>query len=67
MPATARDGNQYQTNESENVLHFNANSVCCCPNRYKHDSSETTVDNIEFIATDGTNSVSFTQQIKVIY
>ncbi|KAK5610326.1 hypothetical protein CRENBAI_006856, partial [Crenichthys baileyi] len=33
--------------------------------RYNHDSSETTEDTIEFIATDGTNSVSFTLHVKV--
>nr|XP_046236498.1 FRAS1-related extracellular matrix protein 1a isoform X2 [Scatophagus argus] len=33
--------------------------------RYNHDSSETVEDNIEFTATDGTNSVSFILQIKV--
>ncbi|XP_039996233.1 FRAS1-related extracellular matrix protein 1a isoform X2 [Xiphias gladius] len=32
---------------------------------YNHDSSETVEDNIEFIATDGTNSVSFVLQVKV--
>lgn len=34
--------------------------------RYNHDSSETIEDYIEFIATDGTNSVSFVLQVKVI-
>ncbi|XP_029310735.1 FRAS1-related extracellular matrix protein 1a isoform X2 [Cottoperca gobio] len=34
--------------------------------RYNHDSSETVEDNIEFIATDGTNSVNFVLQVKVI-
>ncbi|XP_063756912.1 FRAS1-related extracellular matrix protein 1a isoform X2 [Eleginops maclovinus] len=34
--------------------------------RYKHDSSETLEDNLEFIATDGTNSVSFVLQVKVM-
>lgn len=33
--------------------------------RYNHDSSETEEDNIEFTATDGTNSVSFVLQVKV--
>ncbi|GAA6214780.1 FRAS1-related extracellular matrix protein 1-like [Lates japonicus] len=33
--------------------------------RYNHDSSETLEDNIEFTATDGTNSVSFVLQVKV--
>ncbi|XP_018549331.2 LOW QUALITY PROTEIN: FRAS1-related extracellular matrix protein 1a [Lates calcarifer] len=33
--------------------------------RYNHDSSETVEDNIEFTATDGTNSVSFVLQVKV--
>ncbi|XP_022603580.1 FRAS1-related extracellular matrix protein 1 [Seriola dumerili] len=32
---------------------------------YNHDSSETIEDNIEFTATDGTNSVSFVLQVKV--
>ncbi|XP_071370696.1 FRAS1-related extracellular matrix protein 1a, partial [Centroberyx affinis] len=34
--------------------------------RYNHDSSETTEDDIEFTATDGTNSVSFVLQVKVM-
>ncbi|XP_054457205.1 FRAS1-related extracellular matrix protein 1a isoform X2 [Anoplopoma fimbria] len=34
--------------------------------RYNHDSSETVEDNIEFTATDGTNSVSFFLQVKVL-
>ncbi|KAF3836796.1 hypothetical protein F7725_004260 [Dissostichus mawsoni] len=34
--------------------------------RYKHDSSETLEDNIEFTATDGTNSVSVVLQVKVM-
>ncbi|XP_033962126.1 FRAS1-related extracellular matrix protein 1a [Pseudochaenichthys georgianus] len=34
--------------------------------RYKHDGSETLEDNIEFTATDGTNSVSFILQVKVM-
>ncbi|XP_031730137.1 FRAS1-related extracellular matrix protein 1a isoform X2 [Anarrhichthys ocellatus] len=33
--------------------------------RYKHDSSETVEDHIEFTATDGSNSVSFFLQVKV--
>ncbi|XP_041842591.1 FRAS1-related extracellular matrix protein 1a [Melanotaenia boesemani] len=33
--------------------------------RYSHDSSETTEDSIEFTATDGTNSISFTLIVKV--
>ncbi|XP_036969222.1 FRAS1-related extracellular matrix protein 1a isoform X2 [Acanthopagrus latus] len=33
--------------------------------RYSHDGSETVEDNIEFTATDGTNSVSFVLQVKV--
>ncbi|XP_010788032.1 FRAS1-related extracellular matrix protein 1-like, partial [Notothenia coriiceps] len=33
---------------------------------YKHDSSETLEDNIEFTSTDGTNSVSFLLQVKVM-
>lgn len=33
--------------------------------RYNHDSSETTEDTIAFIATDGTNSVSFSLPVKV--
>ncbi|KAM9335623.1 FRAS1-related extracellular matrix protein 1a [Symphorus nematophorus] len=33
--------------------------------RYNHDSSETVEDDIEFSATDGTNSVSFVLQVKV--
>ncbi|XP_041636155.1 FRAS1-related extracellular matrix protein 1a [Cheilinus undulatus] len=34
--------------------------------RYTHDGSETLEDNIEFTATDGTNSVSFVVPVKVI-
>ncbi|XP_071782184.2 FRAS1-related extracellular matrix protein 1a [Centroberyx gerrardi] len=34
--------------------------------RYNHDSSETMEDNIEFTATDGTNSVNFVLQVKVM-
>ncbi|XP_068443909.1 FRAS1-related extracellular matrix protein 1a isoform X1 [Clinocottus analis] len=34
--------------------------------RYNHDSSETVEDHIEFIATDGSNSVSFILQVKVL-
>ncbi|XP_045921786.1 FRAS1-related extracellular matrix protein 1a [Micropterus dolomieu] len=34
--------------------------------RYNHDSSETVEDKIEFAATDGTNSVSFVLQVKVM-
>ncbi|KAK2852025.1 hypothetical protein Q5P01_008301 [Channa striata] len=34
--------------------------------RYSHDSSETVEDNIEFTATDGTNSVSFILKVKVL-
>lgn len=34
--------------------------------RYSHDSSETTQDNIEFTATDGTSSVIFVLQVMVI-
>lgn len=34
--------------------------------RYSHDGSETVEDNVEFTATDGTNSVSFVLQVKVI-
>ncbi|XP_044197505.1 FRAS1-related extracellular matrix protein 1a [Thunnus albacares] len=33
--------------------------------RYNHDNSETVEDNIEFTATDGTNSVSFVLKVKV--
>uniref|UniRef100_A0A667YH99 FRAS1-related extracellular matrix protein 1 n=1 Tax=Myripristis murdjan TaxID=586833 RepID=A0A667YH99_9TELE len=33
--------------------------------RYNHDGSETTEDDIEFTATDGTNAVSFVLQVKV--
>lgn len=33
--------------------------------RYRHDSSETVEDNIEFTATDGTNSVNFVLRVKV--
>uniref|UniRef100_A0A3Q1H8X6 C-type lectin domain-containing protein n=1 Tax=Anabas testudineus TaxID=64144 RepID=A0A3Q1H8X6_ANATE len=34
--------------------------------RYKHDSSETVEDNIEFIATDGINSASFVLRVEVM-
>ncbi|XP_070785815.1 FRAS1-related extracellular matrix protein 1a isoform X3 [Enoplosus armatus] len=34
--------------------------------RYSHDNSETVEDHIEFSATDGTNSVSFVLQVKVM-
>lgn len=34
--------------------------------RYSHDNSETLEDKIDFIATDGTNSVSFILNVKVI-
>ncbi|XP_026182676.1 FRAS1-related extracellular matrix protein 1a isoform X2 [Mastacembelus armatus] len=34
--------------------------------RYNHDSSETSEDNIEFNATDGTNLVNFILQVKVM-
>lgn len=33
--------------------------------RYIHDGSETLEDNIEFMATDGTNSVTFILNVKV--
>ena len=33
---------------------------------YNHDNSETVEDNIELSATDGSNSVSFILQVKVI-
>lgn len=33
--------------------------------RYIHDGSETVEDNIEFTASDGTNSVSFVLYVKV--
>lgn len=39
---------------------------CLFHNRYNHDSSETVEDDIEFIATDNTNSVRFVLQVKVI-
>ncbi|XP_042370442.1 FRAS1-related extracellular matrix protein 1-like, partial [Plectropomus leopardus] len=34
--------------------------------RYNHDSSETVEDSLEFTATDGTNSVTFVLQVKVL-
>lgn len=33
--------------------------------RYIHDGSETLEDNVEFVATDGTNSVTFILNVKV--
>lgn len=38
-----------------------------CSYRYKHDSSETIADSIEFTATDGTNSAIFVLQVEVSY
>lgn len=48
------------------IVHFISFILSVMSIRYNHDSSETLEDNIEFTATDGTNSVSFVLQVKVI-
>lgn len=40
--------------------------MCYVVYSYKHDDSETLVDDVEFTATDGTNSVDFVLQVKVM-
>lgn len=49
-------------------FHDSANLYFVCylfMHSYNHDNSETVEDNIEFSATDGTNSVRFVLQVKV--